>query len=312
MQTIYSFIGQNNPMRPWPSLAPLGKVLPLSGGNLFFYDSGGADNLVKKPALILVHGLGDEADTWRHILPLLAQSGHRVIAPDLPGFGRSQWRGRINLQTHQDAITRLITETGAAAEAENPAVLIGSSMGSGIAEAVAFKRPGLVKALVLLDGCFPFSGNLGKGFFLLGLPLIGKSWYRGFRSNHEAAWKSLYAYYSDLEAMSGEDRSFLKNRVIARVESANQERGYFGSLRSLNMLSLFGKFVFSRRVRAFPGTALLLWGQHDKVFPVERSAAFRRLRPDAVFTTIAGAGHLPHQEKPRETAEAILHFLNHE
>jgi pimeloyl-ACP methyl ester carboxylesterase len=43
--------------------------------------------------------------------------------------------------------------------------------------------------------------------------------------------------------------------------------------------------------------------------PAERTAPFRDLRPDAVFKTIAGAGHLPHQEKPEETLEAILAFL---
>jgi pimeloyl-ACP methyl ester carboxylesterase len=39
--------------------------------------------------LLLVHGLGDEADSWRHVLLPLAERYH-VVAPDLPGFGRSE------------------------------------------------------------------------------------------------------------------------------------------------------------------------------------------------------------------------------
>ncbi len=41
-----------------------------------------------QPAALLLHGLGDEADTWRHLIEPLSQRW-RVIAPDLPGFGRS-------------------------------------------------------------------------------------------------------------------------------------------------------------------------------------------------------------------------------
>lgn len=39
--------------------------------------------------VVLVHGLGLSAGVWRPHLPLLARAGHRVLAPDLPGFGRS-------------------------------------------------------------------------------------------------------------------------------------------------------------------------------------------------------------------------------
>jgi pimeloyl-ACP methyl ester carboxylesterase len=45
------------------------------------------------------------------------------------------------------------------------------------------------------------------------------------------------------------------------------------------------------------------------VLPPETAAAFLALRPDAALETIAGAGHLPHQEKPEETAAAMLRFL---
>src|SRR5262249_23553637 len=51
---------------------------------LHYYEAGAPD----APPLILIHGLGDEADTWRHVLIPLSQQ-YRVIALDLPGFGRS-------------------------------------------------------------------------------------------------------------------------------------------------------------------------------------------------------------------------------
>jgi pimeloyl-ACP methyl ester carboxylesterase len=292
-------------MNPWPSLAPYGKTLSLPGGELFYYDSGGGAN---KSTLILIHGLGDEADTWRHIFPLLSGAGYRVIAPDLPGFGRSRWKGGINMRRHCRSVMRLMIKTGAAS-AENPAVLAGSSLGASIAEMVAGKRPHLVKGLIFLDGCFPFPYKIDKGLFLLGLPFIGRGWYRSFRSNHEAAWKSLYPYYGDLDGMSEADREFLRERVIARVESPHQERGYFATLRSMNAFLIFGGRPLTRTIQTFPGTILILWGEKDRVFPPEKTTLFRKLRPDAGFAFIPGAGHLPHQERPDATAAEILRFL---
>ena len=307
-----------HPFKNWPSLAPFGKTLSLPEGNLFYYDSvgsadseGNADSgegIAGKPALILIHGLGDEADTWRHIFPVLANAGHRVIAPDLPGFGRSVRKSGINVRTQSEAIIRLINETGAA-NPENPAMLAGSSLGAGIAELVAGKRPELVKGLILLGGCFPFSGISGAALYLLGLPFLGKSWYRGFRSNHEGAWKSLYPYYGDLNAMGDADKTFLRERVIDRVESPDQERGYFATLRSINAFFLFSKRSGARKIKAFRGNIALIWGERDNIFALEKTVPFRRLRPDADFSLIPGAGHLPHQEQPEETAAKMLQFL---
>jgi pimeloyl-ACP methyl ester carboxylesterase len=109
--------------------------------------------------------------------------------------------------------------------------------------------------------------------------------------------------------MDAADKAFLRERVIARVYSEAQERAYFASLRSMNRIFLFGGRSFSRSVRAYPGRALLLWGDADQVFPPEKADAFRGLLPDASFRVIAGAGHLPHQEKPAETAAELLRFL---
>jgi pimeloyl-ACP methyl ester carboxylesterase len=281
----------------------------MPGGELFYYDSD-PGNTTNKSTIALIHGLGDEADSWRHIFPLLIDAGYRVIAPDLPGFGRSQW-SRINMRGHCKAVMQLITATGAASS-EKPAVLAGSSLGAGIAEMVACKLPDLVKALILLDGAFPFDYKPDTAMFLMGLPFVGRTWYRSFRTNHEGAWKSLYPYYGDLDAMSEADKTFLRERVIARVESNNQEQGYFATVRSMNALMLFGSRSAARRIKTYPGKIALLWGEKDLVFKPKKAALLRSLRPDAPFTIIKGAGHLPHQEMPDACVAEMLKFLQQE
>ena len=173
----------------------------------------------------------------------------------------------------------------------------------------ACKRPDLVKALILIDGCFPIENKIDKGLLLLMLPSVGSKWYRSFRKNHKLAWESLYPYYGDLDSMSGTDREFLRERVIARVESENQERGYLSTLRSMSVFSILSGQGITRRIKTYPGKIAILWGEKDRVLPVEKAALFRGLRPDAQMTLIPGAGHLPHQEKYEETAAEMLRFL---
>ena len=74
------------PMQPWPGLEKYAHMVDLTRNDLslYLYEAGAAD----AQPILLLHGLGDEADTWRHLVEPLAAHG-RVIAPDLPGFGRS-------------------------------------------------------------------------------------------------------------------------------------------------------------------------------------------------------------------------------
>jgi pimeloyl-ACP methyl ester carboxylesterase len=313
---ISCFQDRDHPMKPWPSLAEKGRVLAFPGGEtVFYYDSeaiiagdGQPRAVTGKPSIVLVHGLGDEADSWRRLIAPLSAAGFRVIVPDLPGFGRSVSKGRISIEKHAEAVLALI-DAAAEADRDNPVVLAGSSMGALVIESAAFKRPETVKALVLMDGCFPMRKSVDKNLLLMGLPFIGKKWYRSFRQNHEDAWRSLAPYYHDIEALPAEDKTFLRERVIARVESPAQERAYFASLRSFNLISLFWKAGLSFCVKYFPGKLLLLWGAEDQVIPPGAAGAIRSLRPDAAYTEIPGAGHLPHQEKPAETAAALLDFF---
>ena len=294
------------PFTPWLSLAPYRRLITLQDGTIFYYDCKPKGYI--KQTLVLIHGLGDEADSWRHIIPLLNAKGYRCIALDLPGFGRSVWNGKISVSRHADAVIQVMNDCGIAGnEITDPAVLVGNSMGAGVAEITAIKRPDLVQSLILVDGCFPIHFSINLGFMLFGL--IGKKWYRNFKKNHEGAWKSLYPFYHNLDVMNDADKTFLRERVIARVESSNQEQGYFESIRSMASTFAFGKPSLKYKIKKFNGKILIIWGEHDHTIPVDKSAPFRRLRRDAVFKTITGTGHLPHQENPAEVVGVILEFL---
>jgi len=304
-------------MKPWPSLAD--KAFSLNfpfGQTVFYYDSapqnGDPPNGVPPtggPAsvIVLIHGLGDEADSWRHLIPLLNSEGFRVLALDLPGFGRSAAPGRINLKKHAAAVLRLLE--AAKIKPETPVFLVGNSLGALVAETAAFKKPGLVKGLILLDGSIP-GGPAKIGLLALAKLLFSRKWYRAYRANPEGAWLSLYAYYADLDGMSGADKDFLRERVMARVNSSSQERAFFVTQRSLVWAFGTGFSGYAQKIRSFKGKIILLWGEKDRIMPLSSADPFKSLRNDIELRIITGAGHLPQQEKPAETAKFIAEFVN--
>lgn len=95
--------------------------------------------------IVLVHGLGLSAGCWRPHLRRLARAGFRVLAPDLPGFGRSRWPA----QGFSVPETTAWLERFADAAAIPPAAWVGHSISCQPLLRLARQSPGRVSALVL-------------------------------------------------------------------------------------------------------------------------------------------------------------------
>jgi pimeloyl-ACP methyl ester carboxylesterase len=132
-------------MQPWPALQPYARLVTLPDGlRLHCYDS----STPASPVFLLIHGLGDEADTWRHIFPALAAHG-RVIALDLPGFGRSdKLKTAYTIHYYCRVVLALMDQL----QLEG-VTLAGHSLGAVIAHQLALENPPRVSRLALLSGC---------------------------------------------------------------------------------------------------------------------------------------------------------------
>ncbi len=97
--------------------------------------------------LVLLHGLGATSATWLPAGRLLAAAGHRVLAPDLLGFGSSLRLGtRFRLADQADAVVLLLDHHGI-----DRVHLVGHSWGCAVAGAVALRAPGRVSRLTLVE-----------------------------------------------------------------------------------------------------------------------------------------------------------------
>ena len=113
-----------------------------------------------RPCLLLLHGFPELAYSWRRVIPLLAQAGYHVVAPDQRGYGRTTgWDpdydgdllayGMLNLV--RDALGLVV-----ALGRDSVAGVIGHDFGSPVAAYSALIRPDIFRSAVMMSG--PFGG----------------------------------------------------------------------------------------------------------------------------------------------------------
>jgi pimeloyl-ACP methyl ester carboxylesterase len=289
-------------MQPAPQLASYARFisLPRPRAIVQYFEAGPRD----KPAIVLIHGLQDEGDTWRHVFEPLAQT-NRVIAFDLPGFGRSdKARRSYGVPFFVEAVVALMDVLKI-----NYATLVGNSMGAMIAETIALTHASRVSRLVLVDGTIHIVKRPATNHSLLTqlffLPTIDKRNFETLRRDPDTAYDTLRPYYAALSQLPEADRTFLYQRVNERVWDEEQR------LASLSVQQELPKFFIgparnlTKRIAKSPVPTTVIWGDHDHIIDIENGRARAALQPGTKLITIEGAGHLPHQERPEKFLAAL-------
>jgi pimeloyl-ACP methyl ester carboxylesterase len=121
------------------------------------------------PPVVLLHGFPESWKMWRHQVPALAGAGHRVLAPDLRGFGKTSRPVEVEayrLRTLVADVTGLLDLLGV-----ERAAVAGHDWGAGLAWRVAMFAPGRVERLVAVSVGHPLAG------IATGLAQWRMSWY---------------------------------------------------------------------------------------------------------------------------------------
>jgi pimeloyl-ACP methyl ester carboxylesterase len=288
------------PMSPWPGLERYARAvrLPKDGLTLYTYDAGAGT----APPMLLIHGLGDEADTWRHLMPPLS-ADRRVVALDLPGFGRSDKPERpYTIRFFQNIVIELLDTL-----AVQRATLIGHSLGAVIAHSVALNYSERVERLILIDGSLVArSQKIDLATMLFLIPGLGEWLYNRLRRDPQAAYRTLAPYYGCLDELPAADRTFLFERVNERVWSDGQRRAFFSTFRNLARWLPDQQRDLASRLSTLGVPTLVVWGEADRINSIENGRALAELQPAARLVVVPDAGHNVHQEN----AEAILKAIH--
>src|SRR5437764_6505507 len=115
----------------------------VGGRRLHYVDVGEAAGL----PLVLVHGTGGSWQSWLLNVSELSRD-RRVIAVDLPGFGRSEpLPPNADMADYADAVAALLAALGV-----ERAIVVGHSLGGVVVMRMALRHPRLVAGVVNVDG----------------------------------------------------------------------------------------------------------------------------------------------------------------
>ena len=255
------------------------------------------------PPLILIHGFGGSMWNWEYQYSVLAHT-HRVIIPDLLGSGLSDKpENAYTPETLVEVFRQFMDSLNIP-----QATLIGNSMGAGLAMAMALDYPERVKQLVLISG-FPaqvetsIASRHYQRFLYHRPPLwLAKfgNWIAGRRATEQLLKEIVY------------NPELISPTVIERSFHNRQRGGFLAPLYSLLDNIQNWEKHYGNRLQKVSHQVLLLWGDHDRVFPLEVGERVKKQLPHVEWHVIPEAGHLAQWEQPAIVNQFILSFLERE
>ena len=245
--------------------------------------------------LVLIHGTSASLHTWDGWVAGISKQ-RRVIRFDLPGFGLTGPAPDNDYSLQRYA--RFVAATLDALKLER-VVLGGNSLGGQIAWATALTYPERIERLVLVDAAgYPFrSESVPIGFRIARMPGLSRlmesilprtmieSSVKNVYGNPAAVTPELVDRYYDLARREG------NRRALVRRFQQNKP----GEL--------------ADRIPTLRLPVLILWGARDHLVPLENGRRFNRDIPGSQLKVFDDLGHVPQEEDPERTAEAVANFI---
>ncbi len=277
-------------------------------GPVHYVDFGGPED---GPRVVLVPGLGGSHLHWDTFAPLLVPHA-RVLAIDLPGFGRSEPGGRrATVHANVEVLHRFLVEV-----TNEPAVLVGNSMSGMISILEQAAHPEAVRGLVLLDPAIPgprraLDPLVAVTFALYAMPVVGERflWLRRARQTPLQRVREvlrLVGVDPDTLPSSVIDRSVLL--LEERQDHAGMDRAYLTAARSL-LVQLADPRRYRAAMESIDGPVLLVQGDLDRLIPVQAARDVARRHPAWRYVELDGVGHVPQLQCPERLADEVLPWL---
>jgi pimeloyl-ACP methyl ester carboxylesterase len=270
------------------------KTFDYHGVKINYYEAG------QGPPIILLHGFGGCSYSWRFLAPALAED-HRVFTLDLKGYGLSDKPedGKYAVSDQADMVAAFIRSQDL-----HDLVIMGHSMGGGVTLMTYLKlredHPERIKRLVLIDSA-GYPQKMPWFIWLAKLPGVGtvggkviSPWFATYMVLRKCYYYDdkitdeqidTYAYYGSLpgsrEAVVQTAKQIVPDDIDALIN----------------------------QYKTISVPVLIIWGEEDKVVPLEVGKQFKRDIPNSQLVILPKCGHMPPEEEPGETTRVIKEFL---
>jgi pimeloyl-ACP methyl ester carboxylesterase len=253
------------------------------------------------PPILLLHGWGDSADTWRPLLAELARFERRTLAVDLPGFGRASKLDQGPILPQLDVFAAALVEDWSGGE---PVVVAGNSLGGAVALRLAERWDALPLAGVVpvapagleLPAWFDLVERdpIVRRLLQIPIPVPGAL----FRSLVGNAYRQLafsrpgMAQRQVVEAFAAHHAS--RSGVAALLQNGRQ------------LIPELAEAPFD--LTAIECPVLLVWGTRDRMVPHSGVRVVLDALPDTRVELIEGCGHCPQLEATDRLLELLIGF----
>lgn len=279
-------------------------------GPFAWVDHGGPDT---GQVVVAVHGLGGSHANWHDLGPLLTR-GHRVLAVDLAGHGRTPRAGRSSsVRANCQLLGRFLDEI-----VQRPAVLLGNSMGAALGMLHAAEHPERVTGLALLGPALPRTRTavphraLAKQVALFAVPGLAERSLarRRARLGAEAfVDATLELTCADPTKVSAQFRDVAVRLCAERANGPDAEAAFLEAARSLGLL-VTRAAAYRSIIASIAAPGLVLQGEADRLVPASGVRQLASLQPGWPVHLLPGVGHVPQVEAPAAVAGLLLPFLD--
>jgi pimeloyl-ACP methyl ester carboxylesterase len=252
------------------------------------------------PAVILVHGLGGFAETWRHNVGPLA-SRATVFALDLPGFGASaKPRTRYRLANFASALRGFMDGLGLAR-----ASLVGHSLGGAVCITYSLTHPSRVERLALVGAVVPGCGYRPSWIYrLVALRGLGEVL---SCAGHARLYKAALARC--FHAPDRREVDFFVDYEYATRTDATARAAYLTTLRDVRIDLEARAEDYRRALTTLELPVLLIHGRQDPVVPRAHCAEVAGVLRHAAVRWVDACGHFPQIEHVEAVNGWLVDFL---
>ncbi len=247
------------------------------------------DNRGEEPAIVLLHGYLESIEVWDEFIPLLSPP-FRVVAPDLPGHGISEVKGKVHsMEFEADVVHSVLTGLGV-----KRCCVVGHSMGGYVALEFLRKYPEMLSGIILLHSTPNPDSEAKREQRQREIELV------------EAGRKDLLARMTPDKGFAAENRSRMAGRIgeLADQILLTEDEGITALLRGM-----CGRADANGTLRDSPVPQLFILGRGDEYITAPVAEKMIAGHPQARVAWMEHSGHMSFLEEPEKCAEIIRTFV---
>ncbi|AKS34737.1 alpha/beta fold hydrolase [Mycolicibacterium goodii] len=257
------------------------------------------------PAILLIHGIGDNSTTWHSVQSTLAQR-FTVIAPDLLGHGRSDKpRADYSVAAYANGMRDLLSVLDI-----DRVTVVGHSLGGGVAMQFAYQFPQFVDRLILV-GAGGVTRDVNVALRIASLPMGSEALALLRLPLVLPALQIAGKVAGSVFGSTGVGRDIPDMlRILADLPEPTASSAFARTLRAVvdwrgQVVTMLDRCYLTESV-----PVQLIWGESDSVIPVGHAEMAHAAMPGSRLEIFEGSGHFPFHDDPDRFVEVVERFID--